>query len=302
MDTLESIRVFKRVAEAKSFSMVAKELDVTQPTISKMIKALETELELTLFRRTTRGLSLTVEGQKLYNTGSLLIDHFERVISEVKGQKLNLEGEMRIAVSLAFARLVIAPLLSEFGLLHPDLRIQFLLSDGVTDLIEHNIDVAIRIGELADSTLKAIKIGTSRRAVYASSDYIKNNGIPRSAEDLNNHKLLYYSRLEEGPNWKVLDKSRKIKKVSFQPHIKTDGSDLMRECVLEGLGIAMLPTWMMIKAEKEKKVKLLFKEATDFPMNIYAVSPPGRDLTTKQRTFIDYLRLKFEANKVLSIR
>lgn len=302
MDVLESIRIFKRVAETKSFSRVAKENHVSQPSISKLIQGLERYLDLVLFRRTTRGLSLTVEGQKLYNSGGDLIDHFERVLADVKNQKLTLKGELRVSASLAFSRLVLAPLFQEFTQLHPDLRLSFILSDGYTDLIENNIDIAFRIGEMPDSTLKAMKIGTSRRALYASKSYLKKAGAPKHLEDLHEHRLLYYTRLDERPCWPLHSAEGEERPFYFEPFFKTDGSDLMREAVLNGMGIALLPTWMMEQPEKEKKVDRLFESNSESPMPIFAVSAPARELNAKQRAYVEFLRGSFEGMSSLTIR
>jgi DNA-binding transcriptional LysR family regulator len=302
MDVIESIRIFKRVAETKSFSRVAKENQVSQPTVSKLIQSLERHLDLVLFRRTTRGLSLTVEGQKLYNSGGDLIDHFERVIADVKNQKLTLKGELRVAASLAFARLVLAPLFQEFSKLHPELRLSFVLSDGYTDLIESNIDVAFRIGELADSTLKAIKIATMRRSLYASKEYLKKAGRPKKIEDLHQHRLLYYTRLNERAQWPLHSPTGEPEPFYFEPFFKTDGSDLMREAVLNGMGIGLHPTWMMEQPEKDKLVERLFEANSESPLPIFAVSASGRELNAKQRAYIEFLRGKFEAMSSLTIR
>lgn len=302
MDIIESIRIFKRVAETKSFSRVAKENQVSQPTISKTIQGLERHLELVLFRRTTRGLSLTVEGQKLYNSGGDLIDHFERVIAEVKSQKLTLKGELRVSASLAFARLVLAPLFLEFSKLHPELRLSFVLSDGYTDLVENNIDIAIRIGDLADSTLKAVRIGTSRRSLYASKDYLKKVGRPKKLEDLHQHRLLYYTRLDERPRWPLHSATGTLEPFYFEPFFKTDGSDLMREAVLSGLGIALLPTWMMEQPENDKVVDRLFESHSESPTPIVSVSASAQELNAKQRAYVEFLRGKFESISSLTIR
>ncbi|MBX9767022.1 MAG: LysR family transcriptional regulator [Bdellovibrionales bacterium] len=302
MDVIESIRIFRRVAETKSFSRVAKESQVSQPTISKLIQGLEKHLDLVLFRRTTRGLSLTVEGQKLYNSGGDLIDHFERVLAEVKSQKLTLKGELRVSASLAFARLVLAPLFQDFSKLHPELRLSFVLSDGFTDLVENNIDVAFRIGDLADSTLKAIKIGTSRRSLYASKEYLKKSGRPKTLLELHSHRLLYYTRLDERPRWPLHSIAGVSEPFYFEPFFKTDGSDLMREAVLNGMGIALLPTWMLGQPEKEKLVERLFETNSQSPTTIFALSASSRELNVKQRAYIEFLRGKFESMPALTIR
>lgn len=299
---IENIRIFKRVAETKSFSKVALERQLSQPTISKAIKGLENQLGLILFRRTTRGLSLTVEGQKLYNSGGELIDHFERVIAEVKSQKQNLVGELRISASLAFARLVVTPILADFTKMHPGLRLNFILSDGYVDLVENSIDLAIRIGDLADSSMRSIRLGTSRRSLYASKAYLKHHGRPKSIEDLHRHRLLYYTRISDRPQWPLTTVDGQRKPFYFEPAFKTDGSDLMREAVLAGMGIALLPTWMMLEPEKIGSVIRLFPEASKSPAPIHALSASGRDLSAKQRSLVDYLRDHFDKSDTLSPR
>jgi DNA-binding transcriptional LysR family regulator len=267
-----------------------------------MIQALEQHLDLVLLRRTTRGLSLTVEGQKLYNSGADLIDHFERVIAEVKSQKLTLKGELRVSASLAFARIVLAPLFQDFATIHPELRFNFILSDGFTDLVENNIDIAFRIGDLADSTLKAIKIGTSRRSLYASKEYLKNFKRPKKIQELHQHRLLWYTRLDERPCWPLHSGAGASEPFFFEPYFKTDGSDLVREAVLNGMGIALLPTWMMEEPEKNKLVERLFEANSKSPTPIFALSASARELNAKQRSFIEFLRKKFEKTSSLTIR
>jgi DNA-binding transcriptional LysR family regulator len=302
MDLVTSVRIFRRVVETKSFSATAVELGVSQPTVSKAIKSLEVELAVTLLRRSTRGLSLTVEGQKLYAAGGGLIDHVERVIAEVTNQKLALSGELRLSTSLAFARIILLPLLPAFEKSHPDLRLSFVLSDGYVDLIENNIDVAVRIGDLSDSSMRAVRVGNSRRALYAARSYVKAQGRPRTVADLASHRLLYYSRVREGPTWSLVDRGGQRVKMSFTPSLQTDGSDLMREAVLNGLGIAMMPTWFMIEAERDRSVVRVFEEAQRTPSSINALTASGRELTAKQRAFIDFLRAQFEREPALSLR
>lgn len=302
MNLVESIRIFRRVAETKSFSRVAKENGVSQPTISKSIQALEKHLELILFRRTTRGLSLTVEGQKLYHSGGDLLDHVERVLAGVKNQRQTLRGELRVSASLAFARLVLAPLFREFSELHPDLRLNFILSDGYTDLVEHNIDVAFRIGDLDSSSLRAIKIGASRRALYAAKSYLEAHGRPKELTELHQHQLLYYTRLDERPRWPLRSDTKSPAPFYFEPFLKTDGSDLMRESVLNGMGIALLPTWMMEQPEKDGIVERLFESHAGSPAAIFALSASAREINAKQRAYVEFLRAKFARIKTLAIR
>lgn len=302
MDRVELIRIFTRVVEAKSFSNVARELEVSQPTISKAIRALEQELGLALLRRSTRGLSLTNEGQKLYNSGRPLLEHFEQVIASVQNQKQNLIGELRITASLAFARIILAPTFPQIAKLHPELRFSFLVSDGYVDLIENNIDLAIRIGELADSQLRAVKIGLARRALYASRAYVKEFGSPRNLAELQSHRLLFYTRLSDRPMWPLEAKSGQKQPYYFVPFFKSDGSDLMRQAVIEGLGIALLPTWMALDLEKGNELVRVLPEFSGSPSPIYAVTAATKELSAKQRTLLEFFREAFAKNPDLSPR
>lgn len=300
MDLIENIRIFRRVAEKKSFSAVASEFNVTQPTISKAVAALEEYLEVTLLRRSTRGLSLTSEGQKLFHAGGSALDQFDQMIASVKSEKLLLQGQIRMTASLAFARLILAPLFEEFLKLHPKLKFHFLLSDGYVDLVENNIDLALRIGDLPDSGLKAFKVGISKRSFFASKKYLNAFGTPKKIEDLKIHRLMFYTRLGDTPSLPLINEVGKKIQFPFEPFFQSDGSDLIREAVLQGLGIAYLPTWMMIDHE-EFAIKSL-ERFVSAPSPIYVVTSGGQDLTAKQRVFADFIRLKFEKIRALSLR
>jgi len=300
MDIIESIRIFRRVSQKESFSQVAAEFGVTQPTISKSVAQLEEHLGVTLFRRSTRGLSLTSEGQKLFNSGGTVLDQFDQMLSSVKNEKLLLQGQLRITASLAFARLILAPLFEDFLKLHPKLKFHFHLSDGYVDLVENNIDLAIRIGDLPDSGLKAFKVGMSKRSFYASKKYLKAFGTPKSLEDLKGHRLMFYTRLGDNPSLPLVNDSGKKIQFAFDPFFQSDGSDLIREAVLRDVGIAYLPTWMMIEHEE-----LIIKQLDRFvssPSPIFVLSSGNQELTAKQRAFADFIRLSFEGINELSLR
>ncbi len=300
MDIIESIKIFRRVAQKESFSQVAAEFKVTQPTISKAVASLEEGLGVTLFRRSTRGLSLTTEGQKLFHASGQVIDQLDALLSSVKNEKLLLRGQLRITASLAFARLILAPFFSGFSDLHPQLKFHFHLSDGYVDLVENNIDIAIRIGELADSGLKSFKVGLSKRSFYASKAYIKRFGVPNSIRSLENHRLLFYTRISDRPAWPLVDGNGKPFSFPFEPHLQSDGSDLIRESVLEGVGIALLPSWMM-SGYDELKIKPLQKFVGQ-ASPIYVLSTGSQEMNLKQKTFSEFLRKKFDAIPELSLR
>ena len=302
MIRLENIRIFKRVAELGSFSAAAKEFDLTQPSVSKAIKGLEKDLGVNLLRRTTRGLSLTGEGQKLLFGGSSLLEQAEVLFASVRNERTQLTGQLRIATSIAFARVVLAPIIERFIDLHPGLKLSFHLSDGTIDLVESGIDLAVRIGEPRDSTLRARKVGSSLRCLYASKDYLKKNGRPKSVEDLRSHRLLYYTRIADRPSWPLNSKDGRAETFYFEPFLQTDGSDFMRQMVLDGMGIALMPSWMMTEPEKQKLVVRLFEDRTTAQLPVLALTANGLNQSAKQKAFTDFLIQVFDKYPSLSLR
>ncbi|RYZ86241.1 MAG: LysR family transcriptional regulator [Proteobacteria bacterium] len=293
MDLIENIRIFKRVAEKGSFSGVAIEMRTSQPSISRAVMALEQQLGISLIRRTTRGLSLTAEGQKLIAMGGSLLEQVDFLLASIKNEKHQFQGQLRIACSLITSRIIIVPLLKKFSELHPNVRLSFHVSDGYMDLIENGIDLAIRIGELKDSSLKAIKLGSFQRCLYASKDYIARNGRPKTIEQLRDHRLIYYIRGAERPHWMMKTKTGGESPFYFEPYLQSDGADLMREAVLAGLGIALIPSFVMIGPEADKSVVRLFEKSClgDLPINI--LSARTQQMTAMQKAFADILAEQF---------
>lgn len=302
MDQLQCLRIFRRAAEAKSFSTIAHEFGLTQPMVSKRVAWLEAELGVTLLRRSTRGIQLTPEGEKLYRSGGAALEELDAVFSSIKDERLQISGNLRVTASLAFARLILGPLLTEFTELHPELRLHFHLSDGYVDLVENNIDIAFRIGHLPDSSLKAIKIAQSHRKIFASASYLQEFGTPKSVSQLDNHRCLFYTRLSDSPSWPLLDEKGKTNFYHFRPHLQSDASDLIREAMINGLGIALLPTWMIEGPGGPKAVKSILDKYAPKPSPIYAVTSGTRGLSAKQRTVIEFFKSKLDEMHALSLR
>ena len=168
------------------------------------------------------------------------------------------------------------------------------------DLVENNIDLALRIGDLPDSGLKAFKVGKSKRSFFASKKYLSSFGTPKKIEDLKHHRLMFHTRLGDNPALPLINEAGKRIQFAFEPFFQSDGSDLIREAVLRDLGIAYVPTWMMID-HAALAIKSLDRFAAP-PSPIYVVSTGSQDLTAKQRAFADFIRLKFENIGALSLR
>lgn len=293
MDLLDNMRIFIRLSEKHSFSGVAKDLGLTQPTVSKAIAALEMHLGVQLFLRSSRGLRLTGEGELLLRLGNPALEQLESVLAEVKNEHFLLKGEMKIASSLGFTRLILVPLLQDFSTLHPELRLTFDVSDGYANMVEEGIDLAIRHGEQDDSSLRAIAAGSWRRAVYASPSYIERYGSPSTIAELKDHKLLYYNAGRGRPSWKFNDLDGTPRTFHFQPYMQSDGADLMREATISGLGIAFAPRWLMRGLEEQGKVVSLLERFCTAAHPTYIVMSGTQPISAKQRAMSDFLKSRF---------
>ncbi len=300
MDIIENIKIFKSVAETRNFSTTARNLHVSQPTISKAIRALENHLEVTLLRRSTRGVHLTPEGERLMLASNPLLDQLDTVLAAVKNENVRLSGQLRIACSLAIARILLLPLLAPFEELQPDLRFQFLVGDGYVDPVQNNLDVSIWVGTAPDSSLKSFQIGSVRRLLYAAPSYVKRFGLPESLSEINAHRLLHYTRFTDPPCWPI-SYAEGIKLHYFEPYFRTDSSDLLREATIAGTGIALLPTWMADRSNDSASLVKVLPSIVYSYAPIFAVTSHSKQLSGRQRAFIEFLQHKFGETSDLSI-
>lgn len=292
MDTLEAMTIFLRVVERGSFSAVARELGLSQPTISKQIGALENRLGGRLFARSTRNLSLTDEGQRYYEHCRQIlaaVDHAEH--SFQTGQE-RVAGPLRIASSGSFGRIQIAPRLHGFLQQHPDVTIDLQLSDENVDLVSEGIDVAVRIGELKDSGLIARPIGLTRRRVFAAPSYLEQHGVPATPDDLSDHNCLVFNQLEQSDHWRF-EHSGQSRTIQVQGNVRSNNSEAIRQMVLSGLGLSLSPSWLFREDVQAGRVLALLNEYTPSSLPIHAVFPADRRQSARVRAFIDYLRDAF---------
>ena len=290
MDLLETIRIFRRVVELESFSAAARELRTTQPSVSRAVAVLEETLGVQLVRRSTRSMRLTHEGQLLMQGSEEVLTRVDDLVAVVRGERSALTGPVRVAASPPMGRLVLSRLVARFRELHPAVDLQFRLGDGYVDLVEQGVDVAVRMGELGDSTLRATRIGTARLALYASKRYLRANGRPKTVSDLGAHALVFFTRRHRHPVWDLVEPSGEPRAFAFRPCFEADAVDMVREAVLQGLGISLLPTWMMIEPEAEGLVERLRGPQSREEVPIHALAAAARTPSRKQRAVIDFLR------------
>lgn len=298
MDKLHAMWTFVRVVEAGSFSAVAHEADVTQGAVSKQIAALETELGAKLLTRTTRSLALTEEGERYFEQVRRPVAEIAEAEGALRSGAQQLTGWLRVAASVGFGRLKLMPIVQVFLAKHRDVKIDLRLHDGFVDLIEQGIDVAVRIGELSDSSLVARRIGTTRRVVVAHRKYLRNlpSGLepPLTPEDLSSHNCLVYTETASRNAWfftagpGAIEPSGTTRVVHVQGNLQTNSSEVMRAALLAGMGIGYSPTWLLEEELASGELQRLLPKWEAVPMPIHLVSPQQRKHSAKVKAFAEF--------------
>ncbi|MBD9612514.1 LysR family transcriptional regulator [Pseudomonas sp. PDM02] len=293
VDKLNAMAIFVRVVERGSFSAVAREMQTSQPTISKVLKALETGLGGKLIARSTRQLSLTDEGQRYYNECRQILAAVDAAEHSFQSGKERIAGPLRIGSSVSFGRLQIAPRLAQFLERHPGIEIDLQLSDQNQDLVSEGLDVTFRIGELNDSGLIARHIGTTHRVTVAAPAYLKKHGQPHTPAELGGHNCLQFNLLNSQNLW-VFEKNNQRHEVRIKGNAQSNNSEAIREMVLGGLGIALSPVWLFSEDLKAGRVTAILQDYTAQSLPMHAVSPANRRQSARVKAFVDYMSQALE--------
>src|SRR6516225_9592457 len=241
MDRLEAMRIFVRVVERGSFSAVAKELGATQSAVSKQVAALEARLGAKLLVRSTRAIALTRAGEAFFPEARRLAEEVEAAEAKARANERTLEGALKVAASVGFGAGRLIPPVRSFLAAHPGLTIDVKLDDAFVDLIAEGVDVAVRIGELADSRLVATKLGESRRLLVASPDYLRLASPLSEPQDLTVHACILYLGWDASGRWMFDGPGDARAAIDVASNFLTNSSQAVRTAILSGLGIGFVP-------------------------------------------------------------
>lgn len=299
MDRLQAMHTFVRVVEAGSFSAVARERATTQSAISKQVAALERHLGARLLARTTRSLSLTDEGERYFEATRRLVAEVAEAESTVRRSREMLAGWLRITASVAFGECLLMPIVRSFLAAHPQVQVELRLSDGFTDLVEQGIDVALRIGELADSGLVARRVGSTQRGVFAHRDHLAarpaRRRLPKVPADLAQHDCIVYTELATRNLWHFTTADGSTVSVRVQGRLQTNSSEGVRAATLAGLGVSYAPAWFFTDALASGEVVRLLPAWSAPPLPIHLLTTPERRGAAKVRAFGDHVATSLAA-------
>ena len=284
---------FVRVVEAKGFSAAAPALGLTPSAVSKLVTRLETRLGIRLLQRTTRALHLTAEGETFFEAAQRIVGEIESLESRLSDSRGAPHGLLRVTTSLAFATHQLAPVIAEFLDRYPRVELELLPTDRVIDMVEEGVDIAIRIGRLADTSFIARKIGEDRRLICASPAYLARYGTPATPRDLARHKCIV-SRDRAYLNRWAFRLGGEVSEIEVSGPLAVSEGEAQLQLALQGVGIVRLTRLTVAQAVREGKlVSLLEADSADSGVPIHAVYPHRRHLPPKVPAFVDFLIAKF---------
>lgn len=294
MDRLTELSSFVAVIEAGSFVGAADALGLSKAAVSRHVTALEQGLGVRLLHRTTRKLSPTDDGRRLYSRAKDWLDTLSEMESELTARSSRATGILRVNAPLTFGVMHLAPLWGVFAARHPRLSLDISLNDRLVDLVEEGYDLAIRITNLADSQLVSRKLATTRMIVCASLDYLKKHGTPVHPADLAGHRIISYSYWSTRDEWTFVGPDGVVS-VRTQPFMHSNNGDTCRGAALGGHGVIMQPDFMIHDDVRSGALVPLLPGYQTREIGIYAVYASRKHLPMKTRALVDFLVEMFEA-------
>ncbi|WP_108661358.1 LysR family transcriptional regulator [Acuticoccus kandeliae] len=287
-DRIRALEVFVRVAELGSFTRAAHDLGMTQPAVTRSVKALEARLGAQLIQRTTRAIALSDDGVRFYNDARGLLEAFDEAEARVGRRAAAPSGAITVAAPTAFARLVLAPLLGPFMRAHPLVTLQLRVEDRVVDLVEGGIDVAFRLGALPDSGMRARKVCDYPRRAYAAPDFVARFGAPARPADLADLNCIVLGTGRQPARWTFTGPDG-TETVAVGGTLRCDGTDIVRAATLDGIGVSYHPHFLFADALAEGRIVPLLTDYEGAPVPLNAVFPAGRFIAARTNAFVDHV-------------
>ncbi|WP_230467990.1 LysR family transcriptional regulator [Biostraticola tofi] len=288
---MNSLNAFISVAKEQSFAAAGLKLGLTRSAIGKSVARLEQQLGVRLFHRTTRSLSLTAEGSLFYQRCAQALQDLEEAAANIRQDKPYPKGTLKLTVAAAFGRSQLLPVLRDYAERWPEVKIEVNFSDGVKDLIEGGLDLAIRLGVPPDDTSNLVVRTLTRfsSAMVASPDYLHRQGKPETLADIIHHDRLMYGTHYRPLSWQLLHSQGEVTDIRGNDRCYFDSAEALRDAAVAGMGIALLPEFIIRQSVNNGELIPLFAEYRTNEIPVYILYPTRRYLTAKVRCFIDML-------------
>ena len=299
MDRLDAMRIFVSVAKLGSFAGAARQLRLSPSVATRAVAQLEDQLGLMLFTRTTRSLRLTERGTIYLDSCQQIIEDLDGADKRVRGENAEPRGEMNVTAPIVFGRLHVLPIVNLLLERHPTLSIRLSLSDRNVHLIDDGIDVAVRIGELADSSLIAVKLGEVSRILVASPGYLKKNGMPKKPQDLTRHRIIAFDGIDTSHEWKFSPEGQAIR---LAPRLTVTSADAAILAAEADGGIARTLSYQVRDSVSAGRLVTVLQKFAPPPVPVSAVYPARRIASAGVAAFVKAARHYFTANPLIPVK
>lgn len=290
MDRIAGVQLFIRVVETGSFSKAASELGITQPTATKAVAAMEHRLGARLLHRSTRGVTPTEVGALYYEKCKLIARDIEEADNLASLLQSRVSGMLRISTSVAFGRRVVVPLVLRYMQQHPAVTVDVSFDDRYVNLVEQGVDLAVRMGRLADSSLGARYLGTNPWVMVAATAYLRTRGTPRKPADLGKHACLIYSSVQGDDRWNLTAPSGDEVSVVVKGPLRSNNLSAVLAAARAGMGIAILPWYVARESVADKTVQPILTDHVVPAQAMHAVFPSPKLVPSKVTSFIAFLQ------------
>ncbi|MEJ6708542.1 MAG: LysR family transcriptional regulator [Amylibacter sp.] len=289
MDRLTEMESFASVVDLGGFTDAARKIGLSKSAISKHVSSLEARLGARLLNRTTRRVSPTEIGLAYYDKARQVLDDAGEADAMVTSMQSTPRGSLRLSATLDFGVNHISKVLGAFLTRYPEINVNMVLSNRNVDLLSEGFDLAIRIGEMQDSSLRARKLADTSMRVIGSPKYFYEHGVPQKIDDLAQHKLLHFSNQSSGNSWKITSASGEKRLIRAGGALTVNDGQSLLQAAEAGLGIAYLPSFLYHEAVEDGRLKAVLPDLPVEKLGIHVVYPPGLYTQPKLRAFIDFL-------------
>lgn len=290
MDRITSIELFIRVVETGSFSKAASDVGITQPTATKAVAAMEKRLGARLLHRSTRGVMLSEVGALYYDKCKLIAREVDEADNLATLLQSKVGGTLRISTSVAFGRRVLVPLVLRYMREHPEITIDLSFDDRYVNLVEQGVDLAIRMGPMADSTLGARYLGTNPWMMVAAPSYLSQRGTPRSAADLPSHACVVYSSVQGDDRWSLKTAAGEKLSVPVKGALRSNNLSAILAAARAGMGLAVLPWYVARESLVDGTVQPVLTDHSLPEQEVHAVFPSPKLVPLKVTSFSGFLQ------------
>jgi DNA-binding transcriptional LysR family regulator len=289
MHNIEAVPIFVRVAEQESFSAAAREVGLSKSQVSKIVRELEDRLGVRLLNRTTRRVSLTSEGQEYFAQCRRILGELQDAEHALSRHQTSPAGLLRVSMPVSLGMRYLAPIVAEFLALHPGIEMDVELSDRRVDLVEEGFDVAIRVGELTESSLVARRLAPTRLFMCASPSYLAARGTPEHPRELEQHACMVYGLQQlQARQWK-LERNGEVVLARVGGPIVANNGELLMEAAVAGMGITLAPDFILQSAVEQGKLVRIMVPWSGWSAAVWAVYPHRRHLSPKVRAFVEHI-------------